>query len=224
MDREKWPPKHHRSSVEITADILSLLRLGNTGKTQIIYSTYLKQDQATRYINSLMEAGLLEGAEEEMGLPGYRITRKGLTVLSLIESLREKLPSDGIEDILHRSRIVEINVGRVLVSKGVADLARENRKFAVFVEKSLERHRRGDWGDMSDEERQLNNRNLEINRRLFSSYESGGFPEIWLTTEPDRSSSTIMFPDEDISMEPREPYWSAEGIKSRQVKRTFEPN
>jgi predicted transcriptional regulator len=222
MDRDKWQPKHHRSSIEITADILRLLRLGNTGRTQITYYASLRHDQASKYINSLMESGLLEGAAEDMGLPSYRITRKGLTILSLIENLKEMLPRDGSTDILHTSKIVEINVGRILVSKGVADLARENREFAGFVKKSLDRYRKGDWGEMGDEERQLNNQNLEINMRLFSSYESEGFPEIWITTEPDRSCSTILFPEEDISMEPREDYWLAEGAESREVKGTFE--
>jgi predicted transcriptional regulator len=221
MDKDTWQPKHHRSRIEIIADILRLLRLGNTGKIQITYYAYLRQDQASKYIDSLMEANLLEGAEEEMGLPSYRITQKGLTILSLIENLKEMLPLDGTTDILHRSKIVEINVGHVLVTKGVADLSRKNRKFAVFVEESLGRYRQGDWGEMSDEERQLNNQNLETSIRLFSSYESEGFPEIWITTEPDRSCSTIMFPDEDVSMEPREHYTLTEGVTSPEIKETF---
>ena len=220
VDRDKWQPKH-RSRIEIIADILRLLRLGNTGKTQITYYAYLRQDQASKYINSLLEAGLLEGAEEEMGFPSYRITHKGLTILSLIENIKEMLPSDGTTDILHRSKIVEINVGHVLVTKGVAALTQEDRKFAVFVKESLDRHRKGDWGTMSDEERELNNKNSGINVRLFSSYESEGYPEIWITTEPDRSFSTILFPDEDISMEPREDYLFAEGAASQEIEEAF---
>jgi len=214
VDRDKWQPKHNRSRIDIIADILRLLRLGNTGKTQITYYTSLRQDQASRYVNSLLESGLLEGAKEEMGLPSYRITRKGLAILSLIENLKEMLPADGTTEILHKSRVLEVNVGRVLVSRGVAALARENRKFADFVKESLGRHRKGDWGEMYDELRQLNNQNSGINTRLFSSYESANFPEIWITTEPDRSLSTIMFPDEDVSMEPREDYSLMEGVES----------
>jgi predicted transcriptional regulator len=222
VDRDKWQPKHNRSRIEIIADILRLLRLGNTGKTQIIYYASLRQDQASKYINRLLEAELLEGAEEEMGLPSYRITRKGLAILSLIENLKEMLPADGSTEILHQSKVLDINVGYVLASQGVAALARENKKFADFVKESLGRHRKGDWDEMGDEVRQLNNQNLGINTRLFSSYESAGFPEIWITTEPDRSFSTVMFPDEDVSMEPREHYPSLEGVESREVKETFE--
>ena len=220
MDRDKWQPKH-RSSIEIIADILRLLRLGNTGKIQITNYAYLRQDQALKYINNLLEAGLLEGAEEEMGLPSYRITQKGLTILSLIENLKEMFPSDGTMDILHKSKIVEINVGQVLVSKGVAELVRENKKFAVFVKESLDRYRKGDWGEMSGKERQLSNQKLKINMRLFSSYESESLPEIWITTEPDRSFSTIMFPDEDVSMEPREHYSLAEGVTSPEIEEAY---
>jgi predicted transcriptional regulator len=214
VDSDKWQPKHNRSRIEIIADILRLLRLGSTGKTQITYYASLRQDQASKYINSLLESGLLEGAEEEMGLPSYRITRKGLAILSLIENLKEMLPADGKTEILRKSRILEVNVGQVLVSRGVAELARENRKFADFVRESLSRHRKGDWGEMYDELRQLNNQNAGLNTRLFSSYEMAGFPEIWITTEPDRSFSTIMFPDDDVSMEPREDYSLLEGVES----------
>ena len=179
-------------------------------------------DQGEKYIESLLEADLLEGAEEEMGLPCYRITKKGLNALSLIENIKEMLPPEGTTDILHRSKVVEINVGHILVTKGIANLARENPEFATFVKKSLERYRKADWGDMSDEVERLNNRSLERNMRLFSSYESESFPEIWITTEPDRSYSTIMFPDEDVSIEPLEHYWLAEGVESQEAKEVFE--
>jgi predicted transcriptional regulator len=214
MDGEKWQPKHSRSRIEIIADILRLLRLGNTGRTQITYYTALKQDQASKYLDRLLEAGMLENAEEEMGLPSYRITRKGLSILSLIENIKEMLPKDGKTEILHESKVLEINVGHVLITRGVAEQVRHNRKFASFVKESLGRHRRGEWGEMSDEVRQLNNQNLGINTRLFSWYEIKDFPEIWITTEPDRSFTTIMFPDEDISMEPREDYSLVEGVEA----------
>jgi predicted transcriptional regulator len=65
VDSSMWQPKHNRSRIEIIADILKLLRLGNTGKTQITYYAHLNQEQASNYLNSLLGADLLEGAEEE---------------------------------------------------------------------------------------------------------------------------------------------------------------
>jgi predicted transcriptional regulator len=218
-DRDKWQPRQNRSNIEILADILRLLRLGNTGKIQITHFAHLDGDQASNYINSLVESELLVGAEEEMGLPSYRITEKGLAALNVIENIKEMLPPEGALDILHRSKIVDINIGQVLMTRGVADLAGDNQEFALFVRKSLDRYRRGDWGNMSDEGKFLNNRFLEKNMRLFSSYGSEKFPEIWITTEPDRSFSTIMFPDEEVSVEPLQPYESVEDVESRKVKK-----
>ena len=217
IDRDDQPVRN-RSNIEILADILRLLRLGNTGKIQITHYAHLDRDQASNYINSLVESELLEGAEEEMGLPSYRITKKGLAALSVIENIREMLPPEGVLDILHRSKIEDINVGRVLMTGGVADLAGDNQEFALFVRKSLDRYRRGDWGNMSDEGKFLNNRFLERNMRLFSSYGSEKFPEIWITTEPDRSFSTIMFPDEEVSIEPLQPYEPGTDVGSRKVR------
>ena len=214
MDSEVPQPKQPRSRIEIIADILRLLRLGNTGRIQIIYHARLNQEQVSDYLDSLIEAGLLENAEEEMGLPSFRITQKGLTFLSVTENLQEMLPPEGPVDILHRSKIVDINVGHIMVTKGVADLARDNQDFTAFVQQSLDRYRTGDWGDKNGEQGQLNTQNLEKSMRLFASYESGDFPEIWITTTPDRSYTTIMFPDDDVNLEPVEQYWQEVGSET----------
>ena len=209
MEKNYGKPQQPRSRIEIIADILRLLRLRSTGKTQITNYAKLNWDQGSKYINNLIEAGFLEEAEEEMGLPCYRITKKGLKALSLVENLKEMFPAEGTLDILHRSKILEINIGHVLVTKGVMGLARENREFAIFVQKSLEQYRKGNWGEKSDETDRIKIRNLERNMRLFSSYESKEFPEIWITTEPDRSYTTMSFPDDLVSIEPLEDYWLA---------------
>ena len=218
IEGDIWRRKYRRSGIEILADILKLLRLGNTGKIQITHLTHLNNEQASNYINGLLEAGLLEGAEEEMGLPSYRITKKGLAALSLMENIREMLPTQGSMDILRGSKIVEINIGRILVTRKVVELSGENREFASFVQQSLDRYRIGDWGNIENEANRLNNKFLERNLRLFASYGSDIFPEIWITTEPDRSYSTIMFPDEDTSMEPLQDYWSREVVESPEAE------
>ena len=208
MDSNNWQSKSHRSRVEITADILRLLRLGNTGKTEISSYAHLTWDQGIKYTESLVETGLIEAAEEEMGLPCYRITKKGLDALSLVENLKEMLPPDGGVDILHRSKITDVNVGQILVSEDVVYLAKKDHDFATHVQTTLERYCRGDWGDVSDDVSGLKKLSLERNMRLFSSYESDNYPEIWITTEPDRAYTTIMFPEEDVSLEPLEKYWA----------------
>jgi len=63
-------------------------------------------------------------------LSGYQ---EGDNALSLIENIKEMLPRDGGVDILHRSKITVINVGQILVTKGVTDLANQDKDFATYV-------------------------------------------------------------------------------------------
>ena len=89
-----------------------------------------------------------------------------------------------------------INLGRLLMTGGVNDLVAEDEAFAKFVTSSLTRHQRGDWGNLSDEDKQENELSLKAGYRILSAYESKGLPKIWIITEADRSATTILFPDE----------------------------
>ena len=91
---------------------------------------------------------------------------------------------------------VAINLGRLLMTRGVNDLVAEDEAFAKFVMSSLTRHRRGDWGNLTDEDKQENELSLKAGYRILSAYESKGLPKIWIITEADRSATTILFPDE----------------------------
>jgi hypothetical protein len=91
---------------------------------------------------------------------------------------------------------VAINIGRLFMTRGVNDLVAEDEAFAKFVMSSLTRHRRGDWGNLTDEDKQENKLSLKAGYRLLSAYESEGLPKIWIITEADRSATTILFPDE----------------------------
>ena len=68
--------------------------------------------------------------------------------------------------------------------------------FGKFAQKSLNRHVKGDWGEVDDEDKQSNDQALKEGYRLLSAYESEGLPKIWIITEANRSSTTILFPDE----------------------------
>lgn len=89
-----------------------------------------------------------------------------------------------------------INMGRLLMTRGVNDLVAEDEAFAKFVTSSLTRHRRGDWGNLTDEDKQENELSLKAGYRILSAYEAKGLPKIWIITEADRSATTILFPDE----------------------------
>jgi len=190
---------NRRSNIEICADILRLLRLGPAGKIEIMHVTHITKEQASQYLANLINAAILEEAGNIMELPAFKITNKGLFLLTNIESLREMIPEEGSIITLNNSKITDMNIGQVLVTEGVSKLVTENKKFSSFIEESLERYRKGDWGEVNYEERQLNNLIKHQGHRLVSTYQKDELPEIWITTTADRSYTVVMLPSEEAS-------------------------
>ena len=61
---------------------------------------------------------------------------------------------------------------------------------------ALERHSYGDWGDLVDEDRTINNNALKDDGLLLSAYISETGTRFWIITEADRSQTTILLPSE----------------------------
>jgi hypothetical protein len=60
----------------------------------------------------------------------------------------------------------------------------------------LSRHQAGDWGNLSDEDKQENEFSVDKDLRIFSAYHLSDGTKIWLITEADRSATTILLPCE----------------------------
>lgn len=60
----------------------------------------------------------------------------------------------------------------------------------------IHRHVTGDWDDMGAEDQQQNLLAIQSGRRIFSSYKIGATTKIWIITEADRSSTTLLLPSE----------------------------
>lgn len=61
----------------------------------------------------------------------------------------------------------------------------------------ISQHHVGKWGDaLCEEDKQLNNAALQDGSRIFSSYKLGNGQKIWVITESDRSSTTLLLPRE----------------------------
>jgi len=88
------------------------------------------------------------------------------------------------------------NLGHICLTIGVNDLVAENPPFAKFVTDCLYKHAMSDWGNLEKEDVLANERALVEGSRLFSAYEGDDLPKIWVITEADRSTTTILFPDE----------------------------
>jgi len=62
--------------------------------------------------------------------------------------------------------------------------------------KFLIRHQLGDWGDVCKEDRKENELSVQKGFRILSSYNTSKGVKLWVITEADRSSTTILLPDE----------------------------
>ena len=95
-----------------------------------------------------------------------------------------------------KERLFEL--GRVVVTREVMGRMVADEKFAGLVFQSLERHARGDWGDVVDADKIENELSLDCGERLFSAYgdPEKKHPRVWIVTERDRSSTTILFAED----------------------------
>lgn len=86
-------------------------------------------------------------------------------------------------------------IGEIYLTRGVNDKIAEDVVFAAFVLKSLQRHCTRDWGDLTPDDKQANDRALVAGTRILSAYIIGQY-KIWIITEADKSVTTILFPEE----------------------------
>jgi len=88
------------------------------------------------------------------------------------------------------------NTGQIYLTCGVNNQITNNAKFAIFISDSLNKHIKGEWGEISEDDKEENHFSLSRDLRLFSAYERKNLPKIWIITEADRSVTTVLFPDE----------------------------
>ncbi|APW64294.1 hypothetical protein [Paludisphaera borealis] len=69
------------------------------------------------------------------------------------------------------------------------------RLTSVAVADGLRRHAMGDWGDICEEDAQLNEAGLIEGERLHSVYGAGEHL-FWVITERDRSVTTVLMPED----------------------------
>ena len=60
----------------------------------------------------------------------------------------------------------------------------------------LNRHQSGDWGEVDEHDRLENEQSIAEGYRLLSVYTLSNGVRIWIITEADRSSTTILLPDD----------------------------
>ncbi|HEX74295.1 MAG TPA: hypothetical protein G4N93_04015 [Dehalococcoidia bacterium] len=84
--------ERRRSSIEVIAD---MLRLGEAGKTEIMYSANMSYFQLQKYLKFLLQQGLIDKVTVGNPVVTYRVTKKGLRLLRNIDSILEVLDLRG---------------------------------------------------------------------------------------------------------------------------------
>lgn len=83
-------------------------------------------------------------------------------------------------------------LGRVFITPGAQALLQAAGQLpAVF----LHRHQTGDYGDLDAEDLAANRQALRDGARLLSAY-TVGQGRIWIITEADRATTTLLLPEE----------------------------
>ena len=81
-------------------------------------------------------------------------------------------------------------LGQLFMTRGVIEAT-------IPVLPLVVRHASGDWGDLSDDDRNLNERALaKGGERIFSAYNLSGGRRVWIITEADRAATTALLPEE----------------------------
>jgi predicted transcriptional regulator len=80
--------ERRRSNIEVIADIL---RLGEAGKTEIMYSANMSYFQLQKYLNFLLERNLIDKVKVGNPIVTYRVTEKGSKLLRDIDNILQLL-------------------------------------------------------------------------------------------------------------------------------------
>jgi hypothetical protein len=84
-------------------------------------------------------------------------------------------------------------LGQLVATPGALKAIAEAGQSPEFF---LAKHVSGDWGEVCDEDKRLNDEALVSGERLLSAYRTLRGVRLWIITEADRSSSCILLPSE----------------------------
>lgn len=84
-------------------------------------------------------------------------------------------------------------LGRLVATPGALAALEANASGSTEY---LERHVRGDWGDLCEEDQQANTEAVEVGLRILSAYRLPDGTKLWVITEADRSATTLLLPEE----------------------------
>ncbi len=87
--------------------------------------------------------------------------------------------------------VAKFSTGRLLSTPGALAKVSPEEMFAA-----LSRHVQGDWGTVDEHDRKENELSLRQGFRLVSVYHTQTRVKFWIITEADRTSTTVLLPEE----------------------------
>ena len=87
----------------------------------------------------------------------------------------------------------KFSLGQIVATSALFNYC-EEKQFSLLP--YLIRHGSGDWGDICDEDKGINEEALKNGSRIMSVYKLKAGKTIWIITEADRSVTTLLFPEE----------------------------
>lgn len=95
--------------------------------------------------------------------------------------------------ITKKENKVLFSLGQIFLTVGAREALEEANQNAMEF---LAKHSTGNWGDVCEDDRKENELSLKEGFRILSSYKTKLGEKIWVITEADRSSSTILLPED----------------------------
>ena len=85
----------------------------------------------------------------------------------------------------------QLELGNIFTTPGADEMIADG----LLADLYIDRHWRGDWGDIEEEDRESNEQAIAHGERLLSRFNTP-VGRIWIITEADRSTTTLMTPEE----------------------------
>ena len=90
-----------------------------------------------------------------------------------------------------QTSVTRFALGQTFITPGAEEALQIAGQTAIEF---LRRHMSCDWGNLSDEDIQENELSLQKGFRLLSNYRTAKGQQLWIITEADRSSTTLLTP------------------------------
>jgi len=85
------------------------------------------------------------------------------------------------------------SLGNLVATPGALEALKHAGQYPLEL---IQRHLRGDWGNVSPEDAAENELSVQNGLRIMSVYVLASGTTVWVITEADRSVTTILLPDE----------------------------